>query len=112
MTTATTGAMKPRQERETRRAPGGARACWEVMCTDPSPLAGATDNRLGMTTYELEHVNQAPREDSVTAPTVVLIGTLDTKGAEYTFLRERLEAAGVGVLVVDVGTLGPPGGAA
>ena len=41
--------------------------------------------------------------------TVVLVGTLDTKGAEYAFLRERLERAGLDVLVIDVGTQGSPG---
>jgi uncharacterized protein (UPF0261 family) len=30
--------------------------------------------------------------------TVVLIGTLDTKGAEYAFLRERLRLQGVQTL--------------
>ena len=41
-------------------------------------------------------------------PTVVLVGTLDTKGVEYDYLRGRLEAAGVAALVVDVGTQGSP----
>src|SRR5260370_15978925 len=41
--------------------------------------------------------------------TVVLLGTLDTKGAEYQYLRERVELAGVRVLLVDVGTLELPG---
>jgi uncharacterized protein (UPF0261 family) len=41
--------------------------------------------------------------------TVVLVGTLDTKGAENEFVRERLRAAGVDVLVVDTGVLEPPG---
>ncbi len=40
--------------------------------------------------------------------TVVLVGTLDTKGREYAFLRERLEEHGVDVLVVDCGILGEP----
>jgi uncharacterized protein (UPF0261 family) len=40
--------------------------------------------------------------------TVVLLGTLDTKGLEYQYLRERLELAGVRVLLVDVGTLDAP----
>jgi uncharacterized protein (UPF0261 family) len=44
----------------------------------------------------------------VTDPTVVLVGTLDTKGEEYAFLRARLSDAGLRVVVVDVGTLGPP----
>jgi uncharacterized protein (UPF0261 family) len=41
-------------------------------------------------------------------PTVVLVGTLDTKGDEYAFLRDRLRTAGVDTLLVDVGTQGPP----
>ena len=40
--------------------------------------------------------------------TVLLIGTLDTKGAEYEYLRDRLVDAGVDVLLADVGTLEPP----
>ncbi len=40
--------------------------------------------------------------------TVVLIGTLDTKGAEYGFVRERLHAAGVDTVLVDCGTAGAP----
>ena len=42
-------------------------------------------------------------------PTVVLLGTLDTKGIEYAFLRERVEAHGVDVLVVDAGVNEPVG---
>jgi uncharacterized protein (UPF0261 family) len=41
------------------------------------------------------------------SPTVLLIGTLDTKGDEYAFLRDRLTDAGVDVLLADVGTLEP-----
>jgi uncharacterized protein (UPF0261 family) len=43
-------------------------------------------------------------------PTVLLIGTLDTKGDELAFVRERLRDAGVDVLVADAGTGGPPHG--
>jgi uncharacterized protein (UPF0261 family) len=39
---------------------------------------------------------------------VLLIGTLDTKGAETAFVRDRLRAAGVPVTVLDAGVLGPP----
>jgi|APMI01.1.fsa_nt_gi uncharacterized protein (UPF0261 family) len=39
-------------------------------------------------------------------PTVVLLGTLDTKGREYAFVAERLIRAGTDVVVVDVGVLG------
>jgi uncharacterized protein (UPF0261 family) len=40
--------------------------------------------------------------------TVVLLGTLDTKGHEYAFIRDRLREAGVDVLLVDTGVLGEP----
>jgi uncharacterized protein (UPF0261 family) len=42
------------------------------------------------------------------SPTVVLIGTLDSKGAEYAFVRDRLHETGVATLVVDCGTAGAP----
>jgi len=41
-------------------------------------------------------------------PRVVLAGTLDTKGEEYAFVRDRLLAAGVEVTMVDTGILGEP----
>ena len=42
--------------------------------------------------------------------TVVLVGTVDTKGAEYDFVRQRLVAAGLATLIVACGGLGLPGG--
>jgi uncharacterized protein (UPF0261 family) len=41
--------------------------------------------------------------------TVVLLGTLDTKGIEYAFLRDRLRERGADVLVVDAGVNEPVG---
>jgi uncharacterized protein (UPF0261 family) len=41
-------------------------------------------------------------------PVVLLIGTLDTKGSEYAYVRGRLHAMGVGTLVMDLGVLGDP----
>jgi uncharacterized protein (UPF0261 family) len=41
--------------------------------------------------------------------TVVLIGTLDTKGVEYAYLRDRLLEHGVDVVVVDAGVHEPVG---
>ena len=41
-------------------------------------------------------------------PTVVLVGTLDTKGREYGYLRDRIRERGVDVLLVDAGILGEP----
>jgi uncharacterized protein (UPF0261 family) len=40
-------------------------------------------------------------------PTVVLLGTLDTKGNEYDYLRDRLREQGVGVVLVDAGVFEP-----
>jgi len=41
-------------------------------------------------------------------PTVLLLGTLDTKGREYAYLRDRIRERGVDVLLVDAGVLGEP----
>ena len=43
---------------------------------------------------------------------IYLIGTLDTKGLEVAFLRDRLAELGVATVVVDAGCLGEPGIAA
>lgn len=40
--------------------------------------------------------------------TIALIGTLDTKGHEYAFVRDRIRAQGAGTLTIDTGTLGTP----
>jgi uncharacterized protein (UPF0261 family) len=39
---------------------------------------------------------------------VLLVGTLDTKGAEFAHVRDSLRAAGVAVAVADCGVVGPP----
>ena len=39
---------------------------------------------------------------------VVLIGTLDTKGPEIAYLRDRLQALGLQTIVIDSGILGEP----
>src|SRR4051794_10342561 len=41
-------------------------------------------------------------------PAVALIGTLDTKGDEIAYVRERLMALRVEVVIVDSGILGEP----
>ena len=45
-------------------------------------------------------------------PAVALIGTLDTKGDEIAYVRERLQALRVEAVVIDSGILGEPGCAA
>lgn len=42
------------------------------------------------------------------ARTVVVIGALDTKGVEVSFLRDQIAARGCSALVVDVGVMGTP----
>jgi uncharacterized protein (UPF0261 family) len=45
-------------------------------------------------------------------PGIALVGTLDTKGAEIAYVRERLLAHGTRPVVIDSGILGEPGCAA
>src|SRR5688572_27649994 len=40
--------------------------------------------------------------------TVLLLGTLDTKGEEYAYVRELLRERGVKTLMMDLGVLGEP----
>ncbi|MEQ8699618.1 MAG: Tm-1-like ATP-binding domain-containing protein [Bauldia litoralis] len=39
---------------------------------------------------------------------VAILGTLDSKGVEFAFLKKQIEAQGAATLVIDVGVLGPP----
>lgn len=39
---------------------------------------------------------------------IILIGTLDTKGTEFLFVRDLLNRAGSPTIVIDAGTQGPP----
>ena len=52
------------------------------------------------------------RGGTLAVATVVLLGTLDTKGQEYDFLREQVQAAGCDVILVDAGDRGPATGRA
>jgi uncharacterized protein (UPF0261 family) len=54
---------------------------------------------------------QQDREEGM-GKTVVIIGTLDTKGVEIGYLRDRLEDLGLETIVVDSGILGEPLGIA
>ncbi len=44
----------------------------------------------------------------MTPRTVAIVGTLDTKGDEFLFLKQRIESAGLATLMVDAGVLSPP----
>src|SRR5713226_1869282 len=39
---------------------------------------------------------------------ILLIGTLDTKGTEFAFVRDQMRAAHLSVLVADASVMGPP----
>src|SRR4051812_28708776 len=59
------------------------------------------------------HVRQryraGPRARGVTMPVVVVLGTFDTKGHEYAFLRDRVREHGVETLLIDAGIDEPVG---
>jgi len=42
-------------------------------------------------------------------PTIAVLGTLDTKGAEHAFVAEQIRSRGQQTLIIDVGTIGQPG---
>ncbi len=44
----------------------------------------------------------------MSAKTIAILGTLDTKGEEFRYLRDQIESAGLKTLLVDVGVLDPP----
>ncbi|MES2461770.1 MAG: Tm-1-like ATP-binding domain-containing protein [Armatimonadota bacterium] len=48
------------------------------------------------------------RTSSIASKTVALVGALDTKGAEYAFVKAILEAQGLQTFVIDSGVLGSP----
>jgi uncharacterized protein (UPF0261 family) len=39
---------------------------------------------------------------------IAIIGALDTKGAEFAYLRDQIQAHGVATLVIDIGVVGEP----
>ena len=80
------------------RAParqGGPRLLRRLQHGTPAHRAGA------------EGADGGVQGSDVLMPTVVLAGTLDTKGHEYAFVRDRVREHGVDVLLVDVGVYEP-----
>ncbi|HXH36419.1 MAG TPA: Tm-1-like ATP-binding domain-containing protein [Plantibacter sp.] len=61
-----------------------------TQAAEPRPTPGTPTSRTGR-------------------PVVVLVGTLDTKGVEYQWVADRLDASGAEVIVVDAGTRPPEG---
>ena len=78
------------------------------MIMRPSGL-GHTSDRHGEVTGGVREPCWMLDDDGMPAtPVVVLLGTLDTKGPEHAYVRDRLREAGVEVTLVDVGILGAP----
>jgi uncharacterized protein (UPF0261 family) len=46
--------------------------------------------------------------EDLMAKTVVIVGALDTKGAEFAFVKELIEKEGLKTLVIDFGVMGTP----
>lgn len=59
---------------------------------------------------KLDHIMADTRAQAGTpsTPAIVVMGALDTKGAEIAFVKAQIEAHGKRVLVVDTGVLGEP----
>ncbi|MFB5762089.1 Tm-1-like ATP-binding domain-containing protein [Paenibacillus medicaginis] len=47
-------------------------------------------------------------KSTLAKPVVVLLGTLDTKGVEYGYVRDRLQEQGVDTILIDAGVIGEP----
>ena len=58
---------------------------------------------------EAAEAQSAEAQSTESRPTVALVGTLDTKGAEYQWMSEQLAALGVAVVAVDAGIRDPHG---
>jgi uncharacterized protein (UPF0261 family) len=54
------------------------------------------------------HRESCQQRSPMIPKTIALVGTFDTKGEEFAFLRERIGSAGMRTLMIDVGVLGSP----
>src|SRR6476661_1569734 len=55
-----------------------------------------------------DHSRRGMEKATMERKVVAVLGTLDSKGVEFAFLKARLAAEGVNTLVIDAGVLGPP----
>src|SRR5689334_8428877 len=78
------------------------------MCT-PRTAGQAAPHDDERETVTETSTGQAAETQASSTPTVALVGTLDTKGAEYQWMAEQLAALGVAVVTVDAGIRDPHG---
>src|SRR5881275_1101716 len=75
------------------------------VCNTPLPSKGEGEQQSS----PLPRTGRGAGGEGSSTPAVLLIGTLDTKGAEIAFIRDCLRRDhGVPVLVLDSGILGEP----
>src|SRR5215467_9107504 len=48
------------------------------------------------------------RRNTMSSKCVAILGTLDTKGDEFAYLRSRIKSTGLATLLIDSGVLEPP----
>jgi uncharacterized protein (UPF0261 family) len=54
------------------------------------------------------HSKSSERRYKKMSKTVGIVGTLDTKGTEFQFLKDQIEGSGLSTLVINAGVLGKP----
>jgi uncharacterized protein (UPF0261 family) len=83
---------------------------WSQPVPIPRIEAAARTLSTGVTRLETSaRARQQPTTQPVSGPPVVLVvGTLDTKGAELRFIRDIIAASGLRTRLVDVSTTGKP----
>src|SRR5438128_1690382 len=74
------------------------------VSADSTDLSIPTGFREGLPNVEVDGL--LGQEESM--PTIAIIGTLDTKGEEFRFLKEEVERRGARALVIHAGIVGEP----
>ena len=94
----------PRADGRRHRHGRGRPGCGRAGRAGLRPARGAADDPLP----EGRGVGLTVRRPGSSAPKILVIGTLDTKGDEISYLRGRVEALGAEALVLDTGIMGEP----
>jgi uncharacterized protein (UPF0261 family)/ABC-type branched-subunit amino acid transport system ATPase component len=74
-------------------------------------LQSASNLSVASGATPIRPLSEAALSTAALRPAVIVAGTLDTKGEELRFIRDRIKAAGLLVRLVDLSTSGKPSGA-